>query len=160
MELKIIQLITMGLLEVFLMTYVGLGLLGIKTTIVRHLQIGVIYVLGIWITRNLLQLYGLHTLLLCILLIVLIKFIVKIDWQIAIIAVLLGFVILFIGEAIFLQIVIRYLNVNMEKFVTKSSPLFLILHIITHFFLLFSAVLVKFFEIKIINLAGEENDKI
>ncbi|GAB6099632.1 hypothetical protein JCM16358_15110 [Halanaerocella petrolearia] len=68
MELSIQKMILATFVESLLLSYVGLGLIGIKISKQKHIKIGILYTISVAIVRNILKLYGLHTLILFIVL--------------------------------------------------------------------------------------------
>ncbi|PRX31821.1 hypothetical protein BX659_105152 [Orenia metallireducens] len=98
MEISLIQSILAIFPEFLLIGYVGLGLLSIKIRLNKYLKIAGSCTIFLIIIRNIFNLYGMHVILGVLFLAVLFKVIVKLDWHIAIISSLLGYIVLFLGE--------------------------------------------------------------
>ncbi|KXS42355.1 MULTISPECIES: hypothetical protein [unclassified Candidatus Frackibacter] len=152
MSLSILQVFLGTFPESILMTYVGLGILGIKSTLKNYLKIGICYNIILVLARNL---YGLHSIILCMVLSILIKIIINIDWKLSIMSAIIGFIIMFMGEALVLPVAFQYLNVNIQE-VHKSLSLYFGLFYLSKVPLLISALSIYFLEF---NIKGMLNDE-
>ncbi|MCK8817406.1 hypothetical protein MWH28_08550 [Natroniella sulfidigena] len=160
MEIATGILLTVALVEVLLMSYVGLGLVGVKTGFKDYLKVGLLYILGLWVLRNLIRLYGFHSLILLLFLVLLIKFIVKVELWVAATATLLGWIFLLIGESFVLGFVVEQFGISLKELIAGSSWISYIILLMTQFGLVIGAILVHFFELKIIDLGSEKYDRI
>ncbi|PRX31822.1 hypothetical protein BX659_105153 [Orenia metallireducens] len=128
MELSIIQLVFSVFPEGLLISYVGLGLVGIKLKVIDYIKISIIDMTFLIVVIDILKLYGLHVILGILFWSVVFKVIVKIEWELALIASLLAYILLFLGELILATIlsywqfeVISFINGdNLIKFMSYS----------------------------------------
>jgi hypothetical protein len=155
MELSLIQIILAILPESLLCSYVGLGLLGIKIRLNKHLGIAGSYTIFLIIIRNIFKLYGVHVILGFLFLIVFFKLIVKIDWFIAIISSLLGYIVLFLGEVVIIPLILDWLNLDMMRFFNGNLIKFLVFFYLTKLPLVIAAILVHLYDFRIINMDKE-----
>lgn len=152
MQLSFVQILFGTFPESLLLVYVGLGVFGGKTNFKNYITICVIYNIILEIARIF---YGLHSVILCIVLGVLIKFIVDVDWKSAIMSSLTGFIILFIGESLFLPLAFNYLDVSIKE-VHKNLSLYFELFYLSKIPLLTCAFIIHFFEFNLGGLVGDE----
>lgn len=93
--------------EGIMMAYVGLALLGYKLTPKSALIVGSTYGLAIYLVRSgykVLEIpFGTHTIILLSIMVLLMHFLGKAPWGLSIIATLLGFVFLILGETYLTQ---------------------------------------------------------
>ncbi|OCL28472.1 hypothetical protein U472_00875 [Orenia metallireducens] len=120
MELSLIKIILVVLPESLLFSYVSLGLIGIKTKVINHFKITIFFTFFLVIVRNILGLYGLHVILGALFLSLVLKVIVKIDWNMALIATLLIYILSFLGEIIVAEI-LSYWNFEAVDFISGDS---------------------------------------
>lgn len=157
MKVSLIKFILGGVPEAFLLTYVGLGLVGIKTSLQNYTKIVSCYFVGLIVFRGLINLYGMHSLVLCLFLALLFKFFLRINWKLSIIGALFGFVLLFLGEGLVYWGLINWLKVYMPDLVTSNDLLFFF----TSFFAmqlpsLIVGGLIYLYDFSLYNPAGDE----
>jgi hypothetical protein len=142
MELSIIQLMLSIFPEVLLISYVGLGLVGIKTRVRNHFKIGMVFLIFLIIVRNILKLYGLHIILGILFWSLLFKVIVKIEWKLALIASLLAYILLLLGELI-LATILSYWQFEVISFINGDDLVkFMIFSYLSKVFMLIAAVMI------------------
>ncbi|MCK8816651.1 hypothetical protein MWH28_04605 [Natroniella sulfidigena] len=156
MELSLVRIILIGFPESLLLAYLGLGLVGINTDLSNYLKVGLLHTVGLIIIRGVFDIYGLHTLLLGLLLAMLLKLIVELNLQVAFAAALLGFVVLVLLEAGLYLLVINYFSFTLIE-VSESLPLSYSIAYSTQLLLFLIAQASRFFEIDFSDLAGEEH---
>ncbi|OCL28473.1 hypothetical protein U472_00880 [Orenia metallireducens] len=142
MELSIIQLVFSTFPEGLLIGYVGLGLVGIKLKVIDYIKISIIDMIFLIVVRNILKLYGLHVILGVLFLSLLFKVIVKIEWELALIASLLAYILLFLGELI-LATILSYWQFEVVSFINCNDLVkFMIFSYLSKLPLLISAVMI------------------
>ncbi|MGM0472283.1 MAG: hypothetical protein ACQEQI_08420 [Bacillota bacterium] len=156
MELSINQFIIHSIPESFLIIYVGLGLANIKTKSINYIKMTAIYTFFLVLTRNILNLYGFHTLILLMILFSLLKYFTPISWDIAIISALLDFIILYIGESLFFSLIFIPLNLsNIQDFYQFTNDNFILasfLIYLTKLPVIICALLIKFKNFNLLKL--------
>jgi hypothetical protein len=155
---EIVKLIFGALPEVLLLVYVGPGLLGIKTSIKNYLKITTFCMLSLIVTRNILYLTGVHSFIICFVLILSIKFIIKVNWKSAIISSLFSFVILFLGDILGYWVLKDFFGIYINEFIASGDLMtFLTVSYLMKLPLLLGVFLIAFFDYSFINLFGENN---
>lgn len=153
-----LKAILLVLPEQMLMIYVGLGLIGIKINFSDVLKGAVGGTLIVWLLRAGLNLYGLHVLITMLYLIIAVKFIKKITFFDAAIAILISYILLFFNEYLlffawrltFEQVVVDFISASLANFLLISylaKSLFLVL-----------AGLIYYYDFKLIDLVGDRNE--
>lgn len=155
MELSIIQIILYCFPESLLLTYVGLGLNGIKISKKNYIQISILLIISLIILRNLFNLYGFHTFILCIILIILMKLFINISWKEAAISSLSGFIILLLGENLLLPLLKKCFGFNTINEIFKNNQLYFIIAYLTKLPLLLAAWAIYYFDFILFNLESE-----
>ncbi len=157
MNLSLIQVIFAAIPDSFLIVYTGLGLLGIRIKAVTYLKIISCSILSLYIFRNILNIYGFHSIILIVIFILSYRFIVGLDWIISIMAVLLGFILSIIGETICYIVIARYFNIALEGFYQSEGLIFYITYYISKLPLILVLFGIKFFNLKIIDIDFNKN---
>ncbi|GAB6137173.1 hypothetical protein [Halanaerobaculum tunisiense] len=153
MDLSVGKILFASLPESLLVIYVGLGLWGIKTTVQNYILMAIICTISLVITRNFLDLYGYHSLILCIVLSLIIKFTIQIDWKWALVASLSGFICLLTGEALVLSIVVNLLNISITEFINSSLFIFCLISYLIQLPLWITATAIYGWDLNIINIS-------
>ncbi|MCK8826864.1 hypothetical protein MWH25_03765 [Natroniella acetigena] len=156
MELSILRIILIGFPESLLLAYLSLGLLGINTELNNYLKFGVLQTIGAIIIRGVLDIHGLHTLLLGSLLVILLKLIVELNLQVAFGATLLGLIILLLVESSLLLVVTNYFGFTLIEVIESSTLNYLIAYS-TQLLLLIIAQVSRFFDLDFSQLVGEKH---
>jgi len=159
MKLSLLRVIFVAVPECILMVYVGLGLLGVKTTVKNYLVIGVVGAGSLWFIDNLLNLYGLHSILSIIILGVLINIVVDVEIKQSIIVILIGMIILAIGDLIFVTLIVKISNLNVGL-IGEQDYLYLLCMYLGMIPLLITAYSIYRFDITLIKLAGDRDEVI
>ncbi|WP_408955331.1 hypothetical protein [Natroniella sp. ANB-PHB2] len=155
MELSLFRVIFTAFPESLLLTYVGLGLLGVKLKWEDYITIGFFYIVGLVIVRNVFDGYGLHVLILCLLLALLIKGIAKLDLSISVIASLFGFIILFISEAIFISLITGFLEIGILEIIQLNNFYYLLISHLSKSLLFIAFLLIHFLNFKLVDIGNE-----
>ncbi|OCL28474.1 hypothetical protein U472_00885 [Orenia metallireducens] len=155
MELSFIQLILAILPESLLISYVGLGLLGIRVKMVDYIKISVIYIFFLVIIRNIFKLYGLHVILGFLFFVVLFKIIVKVDWHISIISSLVGYIISFLGEVLIMPPILDWLKLDLVRIFNGNLIKFLVFFYLAKLPLMIAAILIYLCDFSIISIDRE-----
>ena len=119
MELSITKIILVVFPDGLLTSYVGLGLIGVRTKARNHFKIATIFMIFLIVVRNILKLYGLHVILGILFLSLLFKVIVKIEWELALIASLLAYILMSLGELV-LATILSYMDFDVVNFVSDG----------------------------------------
>lgn len=146
MELSPSQILFFALPEGLLVSYVGLGLINIKVPIQKHIKITLICTSSLVILRNILKLYGAHVIILYLVLTLSFKILIRIKWKLAIIASLLGYILLSLGEALFLPLILQYLNTNIQELINNNLISVLPTFCLTKVPLLISSLMIYYFD--------------
>lgn len=101
--------------ESFLLTYVGLGLLGVRRGLKAMFPLALLYSIALYIIRSVPLPFGLHTLVLTLILSTLIRFTQRVSWQTSITAALLGTALVAVGESILVVAVLSLLKMPVSK---------------------------------------------
>lgn len=150
MKLSLIKYILNGFPEVLLLLYVTLALLNVKISFRNYIKIGIINEFFLWLIRDCLNLFGLHTFIGLIIIISSINYLVKIDIRKIIISVLISFIILFIGETSVFSIMVNLFDLDIEE-LNYSLKLYFIGAYASKIPLIIAAVAINRLNIKIFN---------
>ena len=153
MELDFWQLVIAFFGEAIWFSYGTLGLLGIKLPLGDYVKIALVYTLTLWVLRNQFGLYGIHILIIILVLAVAIKVVGKIEFKVCLVASLLGFIIMALTESIILIICEGYLNLSLEHML--AGELFYIMVIVTKTPLFIICAGIYFNDWRLIDLSGE-----
>ncbi|ADL12130.1 hypothetical protein [Acetohalobium arabaticum] len=151
MNLSTIQILLHIVPESFLLIYVSLGLINIKIKLQQHIKITIIYTCCLILLRDILNLYGLHIIFLFLSLTLLFRIFIEISWNLAIIASLLGFIILLLSELVLFPLVFQYLNTNIKTFINNDLILFSIIFYLTKLPSLIMSLMIYFFDFHLLN---------
>lgn len=149
MNISIVQLIFAVFPESLLLSYVGLGLIGIRKKFETYLKLGAIYTSAFAVVRLVLNYHRLHSLILCLALIIIFKMCLDLEYSLAIIAALLGMIILILGDVVVGVILVNYFNLNLTEYINSGGILFLIFFYIMKLPLLIVSILIYNFDFKL-----------
>ena len=149
----IIKYLFLGFFEGLLLTSVGLGLLGIKNRYKNHLKIIPCYMIVMYLFDAVIDLKGLHPFVLLIILAILIKFIVKIDWGFSFIASLISFLILYISEVVFMLVVLSVFGLSIEQ-IQEPLTNFTFFYFLNRSVMAMISFIIYKFNINLIDLSG------
>lgn len=112
-------------IESFLFMGSGLSLIGVKASLVKIAYMGGASGLVAYGIRKLYEIYGIplgtHSFIIIILLIAILKFIGKQNWAISIVAPLASFLLLSVGEGIFMFNIFRLLNIDLKEMMVNHN---------------------------------------
>ncbi|ADL12129.1 hypothetical protein [Acetohalobium arabaticum] len=152
MELSISQILFFVLPESLLMNYVGLGLINIKIPIKKHIKISLSCICSLVILRNILKLYGIHIIILYFILTLSFKKFIEITWSSAIIASLLGYILLLLGETLVFPLIFQYFNTNIQELINNKLILNWIAFYLTKLPLLITGFMIYFYDFSFFDL--------
>lgn len=118
-------LFVQGFATGFLTTWLGLVLVNIHPSIRKLAAVGLCYGVLAVLIRNLPLLFGLHFYLLTILLIFLVQLIWNLPFIEALVTVILGNLIMALGEALFLSAILNLLHINIATLMSNQTYLLL-----------------------------------
>ncbi|SJZ57812.1 hypothetical protein [Garciella nitratireducens] len=124
-EIPIVVLLLQSIPEAFFIIMVGLKLFHIDIKGKEAILVSVIYGVASYFIRKYIAIYGIHTILSIIVLIVLLKYIKKISLFYAMISILLSFLLTGIFQSITVPFVLDFLGVSLEQF-SKDPKLMII----------------------------------
>ncbi|AGB42475.1 hypothetical protein Halha_2602 [Halobacteroides halobius DSM 5150] len=153
MKLSLGQILFASLPQSFLLIYVCLGLYNIKTSLWDNIKITLIYMISLFSLRNLFNMYGLHTFILILLLIVIFKLIIKVDWKVAIISSVSGFSLLMIGNSLVLPFVVNYLQISVKQIMQGGLIQYLLIAHLVNLPLWLTAIVIYYWDFNIFNLS-------
>lgn len=127
--MRVLELLTAYYMEGFLILGGGLGMLNIRPKLSKIACLAIMYSLVIFSVRQVYKIYsipfGTHSFIIIMLHIIILKYMGKQNWDVAIIAPLVSFFLINLGEAIFMFNIIKFLNITIEEILFKPGFMFL-----------------------------------
>jgi len=157
-DIKILFFYYLG--EALLLVFVGLAFFGRRLSWPRLLAVSGAYGFSIWVVRGVYKIYGIpfgsHTLILTLLLFLWIKFIGKMDWDIAVGASLTGMTLILLGSW-FTDFIVNKLNIKW-RLILDNLWLHILFGYTENIFLILMLALNKFFNftfVKAFNIGAD-----
>ena len=149
MNISLYQIIFGVFPESLLLMYVGLGLVKVKTSLWNYFKMGFIYAMCFWIIRLVLNVCQIHSLILCLVTSLIFNLFLDLEYNLALLASLLGMIILILGEVLVGSIIIIYFDIDMVSYTSQGGLNFIIGFYLMKLPLLIIGNLIYFFNFNI-----------
>ena len=149
MNISLYQIIFAVVPESLLLVCVSLGLVKIKSRPKNYLKMGSIYTICFWLVRTKFNVYRIHSLILCLILSFIFKLFLDLEYNLAVIASLLGMVVLILGDVLVGAILINYSGVEMINYGSQGELSFFIWFYLMKIPLIVLSGLIYFFNFNI-----------
>lgn len=116
--MRFVELLIAHWLESFLFIGAGLGIINIRPRFSNLAFLGVLFALTILVVRELYEIYnipyGTHSFVVLMIYTIILRFIGKQKWVTAIISILISFLLITLGEGVFMFNIFKLLNISIE----------------------------------------------
>ncbi|WP_156924148.1 hypothetical protein [Halonatronum saccharophilum] len=142
--MSIISYILITIPEILITSFIGLQLVGVKGRFGDYLKIALLYTFGLWLTREVFNLYGLHFLLVLAILVLVFKFILRINWLLSFLATIIGFMILGISETITFNLASGLLELTFDEIRSNTFLFYLLAYLSQAFLVVIGGIIYRY----------------